>query len=127
MIMNVRQPTSQENASPAAGGEQGAAAEHRGDVDLAIIGMACRFPGAANYDAFWQNLCNGLSSISEIPENRWNKDAFYSADVQEKNRSVSKWGGFIDGVEHFDADFFGISAREARVMDPQQRIMLEQA
>ncbi|MFC5743592.1 non-ribosomal peptide synthetase [Dyella tabacisoli] len=94
---------------------------------IAIVGMACRFPGAGNYEQFWQNLCGGLSGISEVPENRWDKEAFYSADPREKNKSVSKWGGFVDGVEFFDADFFGISAREAQVMDPQQRIMLEQA
>ena len=94
---------------------------------IAVVGMACRFPGAGNYEQFWRNLCDGLSSVSEVPANRWDKDAFYSADPREKNKSVSKWGGFVDGVEYFDADFFGVSSREAEVMDPQQRIMLEQA
>ncbi|WP_250634474.1 SDR family NAD(P)-dependent oxidoreductase, partial [Pinirhizobacter soli] len=119
MIMNASQMPSQENPSQSIGGER--------TGDMAIIGMACRFPGAGNYDQYWENLCNGLSSISEVPENRWDKDAFYSTDVRDKNKSVSKWGGFVDGVEFFDADFFGVSAREAEVMDPQQRIMLEQA
>ncbi|WP_343997005.1 SDR family NAD(P)-dependent oxidoreductase, partial [Ideonella azotifigens] len=95
--------------------------------DIAIIGMACRFPGAENYAQFWENLRQGLSSVSEIPAGRWDRDAFYSADAQEKNKSISKWGGFIEGVESFDADFFGVSTREAAVMDPQQRLMLEQA
>ncbi|RUL78905.1 non-ribosomal peptide synthetase [Dyella choica] len=94
---------------------------------MAIVGMACRFPGAADYEQFWRNLRDGLSSIGEVPESRWDKEAFYSPDPQAKNKSISKWGGFVDAVEYFDADFFGVSAREAEVMDPQQRIMLEQA
>ncbi len=88
--------------------------------------MSCRFPGAGNYERFWENLRQGLSSVTEIPEGRWDRDAFYSGDVREKNKTTSKWGGFVEGVEFFDADFFGVSAREAEVMDPQQRIMLEQ-
>ncbi|HWX64799.1 MAG TPA: SDR family NAD(P)-dependent oxidoreductase, partial [Rhodanobacter sp.] len=126
--MNVRQIPPQESQSQFTGEEsEDHIVDHRDGGDMAIIGMACRFPGAGNYDQYWENLCSGLSSISEIPENRWDKDAFYSTDVQDKNKSISKWGGFVDGVEFFDADFFGVSAREAEVMDPQQRIMLEQA
>uniref|UniRef100_UPI00224E9824 SDR family NAD(P)-dependent oxidoreductase n=1 Tax=Dyella silvatica TaxID=2992128 RepID=UPI00224E9824 len=126
--MNARQTPAQENPSQSIG-EEGAGhqADHHDRGDMAIIGMACRFPGAGNYQQYWENLCSGLSSISEIPANRWDKEAFYSSQVQDKNKSISKWGGFVDGVEFFDADFFGISAREAEVMDPQQRIMLEQA
>ena len=95
--------------------------------DIAIVGMSCRFPGAADYAQYWRNLGAGVSSVGEVPANRWDREAFYSPDVREPNKSTSKWGGFMDGVEFFDADFFGISAREAAVMDPQQRIMLEQA
>ncbi|TCV93445.1 acyl transferase domain-containing protein, partial [Luteibacter rhizovicinus] len=126
--MNVGQIPPQDSQSPSTDKEGEGRIVDRGDGgDIAIIGMSCRFPGAENYDQFWENLCNGLSSVSEIPENRWDKDAFYSTDVREKNKSISKWGGFVDGVEFFDSDFFGVSAREAEVMDPQQRIMLEQA
>ncbi|WP_158755175.1 non-ribosomal peptide synthetase [Dyella sp. S184] len=126
--MKVRQNPSQEAPSPTTGENgDGHTTDHRDGGDIAIIGMACRFPGANDYGQFWENLCNGLSSVGEIPENRWDKEAFYSTDVRDKNKSISKWGGFVDGVEFFDADFFGISAREAEVMDPQQRIMLEQA
>ncbi|HSI50538.1 MAG TPA: SDR family NAD(P)-dependent oxidoreductase, partial [Ideonella sp.] len=114
-----------ENHSEPSGGARGT--DHGRTGDIAIVGMACRFPGAENYAQFWENLRQGLSTVSEIPAGRWDRDAFYSADVQEKNKSISKWGGFIEGVENFDADFFGVSAREAAVMDPQQRIMLEQA
>ena len=90
--------------------------------DMAIVGMSCRFPGAENYTQYWRNLTEGRSSVGEVPANRWDREAFYSADVREPNKSTSKWGGFVDGVEFFDSDFFGVSAREAEVMDPQQRI-----
>jgi acyl transferase domain-containing protein len=127
-IMNVRQdPFGANTASPDHGAADNAAAGRREDGDIAIIGMACRFPGADDYNQYWANLSEGLSSVREVPPNRWDKDACYSADPREKNKSVSKWGGFVDGVEYFDADFFGVSAREAEVMDPQQRLMLEQA
>ena len=94
---------------------------------VAIVGMACRFPGASNTTEFWNNLKDGVCSISEIPPERWSKEEHYSPDADEIDRSVSKWGGFIDGFDEFDAAFFGISPREAQYMDPQQRILLEVA
>ena len=122
--MNFRQYS----ARPNPGDEQDRdGSEHRERRDIAIIGMACRFPGADDYRQYWDNLCKGLSGVREVPANRWDAEAYYSTDPREKNKSTSKWGGFVDGVEYFDADFFGISAREAQVMDPQQRLMLEQA
>ena len=93
--------------------------------DIAIIGMACKFPGATNYQEFWQNLEEGINSISEIPSQRWEIENFYSPKPKEQNKSISKWGGFIEGIDQFDAQFFGISPREAQRMDPQQRLMLE--
>jgi len=117
------------NESPSPSSDTGTADHGAGyrDGDIAIVGMACRFPGAEDYAQYWENLLAGRSSVSEVPANRWDKDAYYSTDASEKNKSISKWGGFVDGVEYFDADFFGVSAREAAVMDPQQRLMLEQA
>ena len=92
---------------------------------IAIIGIGCRFPGANNYNAFWENLEKGVNSITEIPQERWNLDNFYSSNMELPNTSTSKWGGFIEDVDKFDAKFFQISEREARRIDPQQRIMLE--
>ena len=92
---------------------------------IAIVGMACRFPGAHDYNQFWQNLENGVNSISEIPPERWEVNNLYSPIPQQPNKSISKWGGFIEGISQFDAEFFGISPREAKRMDPQQRLMLE--
>ncbi|MCP4400780.1 MAG: SDR family NAD(P)-dependent oxidoreductase, partial [bacterium] len=98
---------------------------HVRETDIAIIGMACRFPEAKNYTEFWENLTQGRSSIQEVPRDRWDTALYYSPDPGTPNTSVSKWGGFIEGVDQFDAAFFGISPREAECMDPQQRIMLE--
>lgn len=92
---------------------------------IAIIGMACRFPGSPKVETFWEHLRNGDNLITEIPEERWDKDAFYSPDRAALNKSYSKWGGFIEGIDLFDAAFFGISDADAVTMDPQQRIMLE--
>jgi acyl transferase domain-containing protein/acyl carrier protein/SAM-dependent methyltransferase len=96
-------------------------------TEIAIIGMSCRFPGANNYEQFWENLKNGRSSIIEIPKERWDWKAYWGDPQNEKNKTNSKWGGFIEHVDAFDLGFFGFSAREAEAMDPQQRIMLELA
>jgi myxalamid-type polyketide synthase MxaD len=95
---------------------------------IAIIGMACRFPGGANSpDEFWQLLENGTDAISRVPDNRWDVDEMFDADPSAPGKLNSRWGGFIDSVDQFDAGFFGISPREATQMDPQQRLMLEVA
>ncbi|WAN69938.1 type I polyketide synthase [Moorena producens JHB] len=91
----------------------------------AIIGMACRFPGADDYNQFWENLEAGVNSISEIPPQRWEVEKHYSPIPHQPNKTISKWGGLIEGIDRFDAQLFGISSREATRMDPQQRIMLE--
>lgn len=94
---------------------------------IAVIGIAARFPGADDYTQFWDNLKNVRCSVSEVPAQRWDAERYYSPASDQLNKSVSKWGGFIDGVDLFDSMFFGISPREARAMDPQQRIALELA
>jgi acyl transferase domain-containing protein/acyl carrier protein len=93
--------------------------------EIAVIGMACRFPGAENYEEFWENLKQGKSSIKEIPQERWDWKSYWGDPQSKQNKINSKWGGFIDHVDTFDLSFFGLSAREAKIMDPQQRIMLE--
>jgi|GEM_PF-1909084 len=93
--------------------------------DIAVIGMACRLPGAATYHEFWNNLLAGVNSVSEIPEERWRWQDYYGEPEIGKNISSSKWGGFISNGARFDAEFFGISPKEAELMDPQQRVALE--
>lgn len=88
--------------------------------------MSCRFPGARNVTEFWSLLAGGRSAIGEIPPERWAIEGFYSPKFDLPNRSVSKWGGFLEGVDEFDHRFFNVSPREARSMDPQQRLLLEE-
>ncbi len=95
------------------------------ETDIAIIGMACRFPGAEDYRQFWQNLVLGVDSVTEIPPERWDWRAYWGDPLTEPNKTNSRWGGFIEDVDKFDASFFNISPREAELMDPQQRILLE--
>jgi polyketide synthase PksN len=96
-------------------------------VDIAIVGMACRFPGAGHYDEYWQNIISGENCIREVPADRWNwRD--YSGDPRvEVNKTYARWGGFIDAIDKFDPLFFGIAPNEAAFMDPQHRLFLEAA
>ena len=91
---------------------------------IAVIGMACHFPGAQNTKAFWENLVAGRSGIKEIPSLRWDIDAYYRPDY-EYGKSISKWGGFIDGIDYFDPEYFGISEEVADQIDPLMRQFLE--
>lgn len=94
---------------------------------IAIIGMDGIFPGCNSLDEFWQNLYEGKESISEIPQERWPLNCFYAegTDSRKSGLSYAKWGGFVSNVDKFDAQFFGISAREANQMDPQERLFLQ--
>jgi acyl transferase domain-containing protein len=95
--------------------------------DIAIIGLACRFPGAARTaDDLLRLSVDGVDAITEMPDSRRLGD-LYSADATEPGRIGTRWIGAIDGIDRFDAEFFGITAREAEQMDPQQRILLETA
>jgi acyl transferase domain-containing protein/aryl carrier-like protein len=97
-------------------------------LDIAIIGIGCRFPGGANSpEAFWELQRNGVDAITEVPADRWDSKAFYHPDSGRPGKINSRWGGFIERIDHFDARFFGISPREAARMDPQQRMLLEVA
>ncbi|MDB6038986.1 MAG: Malonyl CoA-acyl carrier protein transacylase, partial [Verrucomicrobiales bacterium] len=95
--------------------------------DVAIVGLACRFSEREGYRSFWEHLAAGDDLIKEIPSDRWPLEGFYSEQFENPNRSSSKWGSFLRGVDEFDPRFFGISPREARSMDPQQRLLLEEA
>lgn len=104
----------------------------RTDVDrsgnaVAIVGMHGRFPGASTLDHFWTNLLAGTDLVSEIPSDRWGLEGFYEegTDSRKTGKSYAKWGAFLSEVDAFDTQFFGIPPREARLMDPQERVFLE--
>jgi acyl transferase domain-containing protein/NADPH:quinone reductase-like Zn-dependent oxidoreductase/NADP-dependent 3-hydroxy acid dehydrogenase YdfG/acyl carrier protein len=90
--------------------------------------MSCRFPGGADDpESFWSMLCGGVDAVTEIPPDRWNIQKFYHPDPGRPGKTYSRWGGFIQRIDQFDASFFHISAREAAFLDPQQRMLLELA
>jgi acyl transferase domain-containing protein/acyl carrier protein len=94
---------------------------------IAIVGLACRFPKAADPNAYWRLLIEGVDAITEVPPERWDIGALYDLDASAPGRMNTKWGGFLDSVDGFESQFFGISPREAAEMDPQQRLALELA
>ena len=95
------------------------------DGRIAIVGVAGRYPEAPTLDAFWQNLREGRDSIVEVPAERWNHAAIFAPGRNRPGKAYSKWGGFLDGVDRFDARFFNISPREAELIDPQERLFIE--
>ena len=100
--------------------------EQQTNEPIAIVGMGCRFPGGANDpDAYWHLLSQGVDAIAEIPQQRWNVEAYYDRNPEAKGKMYTRYGGFIENVDQFDPQFFGISPREAESLDPQQRLLLE--
>lgn len=97
-----------------------------GEATIAIVGIACRYPGGATSpELLWRLLCEGRDAVVDVPPDRWEIDRFYHPDHRQPGRMVLKQGGFIGEVDVFDARFFGISPREVQQMDPQQRLLLE--
>jgi acyl transferase domain-containing protein len=95
---------------------------------IAIVGMGCRFPGGATSpEAFWELLQQGVDLISEVPAERWNVDDYYDPDPDVPGKTHTRWAGFLNQIGIFDAQFFGISPKEALRMDPQHRLLLEVA
>ena len=93
---------------------------------IAIVGMGCRFPGGANHpEAFWQLLQDGVDAIREVPADRWDIDAYYDPNPDVPGKMYTRYGGFVDRSDEFDAGFFGIAPKEATSLDPQQRMLLE--
>ncbi|MGD1700259.1 SDR family NAD(P)-dependent oxidoreductase [Dapis sp. BLCC M229] len=93
---------------------------------IAIVGMACRFPGGANDPStYWNLLHDGIDTITPVPPDRWDVNAYYDPDPEVSGKAYTKEGGFIKQVDQFDPLFFGIAPREAVILDPQYRLLLE--
>ncbi|MEP3980185.1 MAG: SDR family oxidoreductase [Parvibaculum sp.] len=95
--------------------------------DIAIVGVACRLPGAASKEEFWANQHDARNCIREVPKRRWDWRALSGDPLRDPGRTDVRWGGFIEGEDLFAPAFFGISVYEAELMDPQHRLFLKTA
>ncbi|MFZ9748078.1 MAG: type I polyketide synthase, partial [Opitutaceae bacterium] len=97
--------------------------------DIAIIGVAGRYPGAENLEDFWRLLREGREAVTEVPAERWDVNAFHDPDPARAidGKSYGRWGAFLRDVDRFDPLFFHLSPVEAEMMDPQERLFLEVA
>src|ERR1700730_877948 len=93
---------------------------------IAIIGIGCRFlAGVNDTESFWKLLVEGREAVSDVPPDRWNVERFYDAEPGLAGKTNARRGGFVDGIDQFDPQFFGISLREAPYVDPLHRLLLE--
>jgi acyl transferase domain-containing protein len=103
-----------------------AEAEERAHEPIAIVGMACRYPGGGDTaDGLWDLLREGRSAVREVPASRWDIDEYYDPDPRTPGGVYTRYGTFLDDIAGWDAEFFGLSPREALRMDPHQRLLLE--
>ncbi len=101
-------------------------APKREPSDVAIIGMACIFPGAKDLESYWRNILTGADLISEVPSSRWDPAIYFDPKAQDAGKSISKWGGFIDETE-FDPLEFGIPPNSMGAIEPTQLLSLKVA
>lgn len=130
----ARQPTAALDGSPDAealpgGGPTAAVTSSRAPSSdrIAVIGFGGRFPGAADVVGLWQNLVEGRSAITEVPDDRWSWRERWGDPHRDAGRTDCTHGAFLSDIDRFDPRHFGISPREAVYMDPQHRMLLEVA
>lgn len=103
------------------------AAQSAARAPVAVVGMACRFPGAPNVERFWELLREGREAVRDVPDARWSNDTYFDADPDAPGTISSRRAALLDDIDRFDPEFFHIAPREALTMDPQQRLILEVA
>ncbi|WP_052172659.1 type I polyketide synthase [Nocardia sp. BMG111209] len=119
------EPAAVPAAAPDVHGDNDSAGDPDDDA-IAILSMSCRFPGAVDSpEALWRLLESERDGLGEPPAGRWDIDGLYDPDPAASGTAYTFRGGYVDGIDRFDAAFFGIGPREAAVMDPQQRMMLQ--
>ncbi len=106
----------------------GTAESAEDDADaIAVVGLAGRYPAADDLDELWTTLAEGRDAVTEIPAERWDCRRWYDPDPAAPGLAHTRWGGFLRDVDRFDPLFFGISPRQAELMDPQERLFLQNA
>ena len=101
------------------------ALEQANTEPIAIIGLGCRFPKSPNPQAFWQLLEQGMDAVIEVPKERWDIEQYYDPNPDATGKMYTRFANFITDVDKFDPEFFRISPREAKKLDPQHRLLLE--
>lgn len=99
--------------------------DHVTSFDVAVIGVSGRYPQAPDLERFWENLSSGRDCASEIPADRWRWQDHYDPEKGKAGKSYTKWGGFLEDIDKFDPLFFRIAPKEAKRIDPQERLFLE--
>jgi acyl transferase domain-containing protein/SAM-dependent methyltransferase len=100
--------------------------DRRRRESIAIVGIGFSLPGnARDESSLWEMLANGVDAVTEIPGDRWDLAAYYDPDPDKPGKMNTRHGAFLGGVDQFDAEFFGVSPREAISLDPQHRLLLE--
>jgi acyl transferase domain-containing protein/NAD(P)H-dependent flavin oxidoreductase YrpB (nitropropane dioxygenase family)/NAD(P)-dependent dehydrogenase (short-subunit alcohol dehydrogenase family) len=92
-------------------------------LNVAIVGMACIYPGASNIEEYWRNIIMGKDSVTEVPDDRWNKELYFNPGSDAQDMSHSKWGGFIPRID-FDPLEFGIPPQSLAAIEPSQLLSL---
>ena len=106
--------------------QQLAASEQANREPIAVIGIGCRLPGGITTpEKYWELLAEGRDAVTQMPDDRWDVSRYFDPDPSAPGKIHALYGGFLEGIDKFDAGFFGISRREAESMDPQQRLLLE--
>ncbi|MFH7599353.1 aminotransferase class I/II-fold pyridoxal phosphate-dependent enzyme [Streptomyces racemochromogenes] len=110
------------------GAGQGQGREHGGRRDdIAVVGMACRFPGARNLNEYWRLLTDPRAQFGRVPDTRWRADAFLSGDFRDTSAAYTDTMALLPDVDRFDAAHYGIPPRRAKAMDPQHRLLIDLA
>ena len=115
-VLSFSAPASSSAAKPEP--KLAAAAPIRTDEPIAIVAVACRFPGAPDPEGFWEVLAGGVDAIREIPSDRFDVDDYYDPDPEAPGKIYTRYGGFLDKIDGFDPEFFGISPARGRVDGP---------
>lgn len=97
------------------------------DNAIAVIGMACNFPGASSLEEYWALLTEGRCAVTEVGKDRWDNDSLYSSELGASGKLATRWAGQIASCDAFDYEFFNLSKAEANNLDPQQLLALETA